>query len=72
MTKTNEQIIIDDLELFIAVLPYHVSEWIVSSGDYVDLLEVSMDLGRPARCWFPDGDNIADQEITQEDINFVI
>ena len=53
MVEANEEVLIDDLGLLFAVLPTHVSEWIISFENYIDLLEVSMDLGRPARCWFP-------------------
>ena len=72
MVEANEEVLIDDLGLLFAVLPTHVSEWIISFENYIDLLEVSMDLGRPARCWFPEGDIIANKEITREDINLVL
>jgi stage III sporulation protein SpoIIIAA len=65
--------ITDDLVALLSVLPAHIREVIESLGEGEKLIEVIMDLGRYPEARFTDHEIIlSDQEVTQEDIDFVV
>ena len=62
-----------DLELLIAILPPHIKEPLRQREDMGDLLEVVLDLGRPAEARFPDTDILLNsREVTEEDLQYVV
>jgi stage III sporulation protein SpoIIIAA len=63
----------DDLVALLQVLPTHIREVIEALGEGEKLIEVIMDLGRYPEARFTDHEIIlSDQEVTQEDIDFVV
>ncbi len=72
MTKTT-QLIVDDLDALMCVLPRAIQEVLESKGRRDDLLEVILDLGRVPTARYTDEELVLlDQEVTQEDINGVV
>ncbi|MBI2836105.1 MAG: AAA family ATPase [Chloroflexi bacterium] len=67
------QVVTDDLEVLLAIFPPHIRDPLIRQPDVSDLLEVVLDLGRPAEARFP-GREIAlsTQEISQQDIDYVV
>jgi len=62
----------DDLDALLDILPPHIKKPLIKQPDIEELLEVVIDLGRPAEARFPQRDVIlSDQEVTQEDIDYV-
>jgi stage III sporulation protein SpoIIIAA len=67
-----QNLITDDLELLLAVLPPHLVSTLVNHPQYDELIEVIMDLGRPPEARFPEGEVILSERlITNEDITYV-
>jgi stage III sporulation protein SpoIIIAA len=65
--------ITDDLDALLERLPPHISVPLLEQGDRSDLLEVVMDLGRPAEARFPDREVVlSEREVTEEDIEYVV
>lgn len=65
--------ITDDLEALLNVLPPAIAEKVRQRNNREDLLEVVMDLGRPPEARFLNEDVVLlDQEITTEDIDYVV
>ncbi len=72
MGKTT-QIIVDDLEVLLAVLPPEVQEELHRAGRRDELLEIILDLGRTPTARFTDGEvQLRQQEVTAEDIKYVV
>ncbi len=68
-----QHVITDDLAVLLAVLPPRVHEAIAALPDRGDLLEIVLDLGRPAEGRFPDREVIlSDTAITEEDIAYTV
>ncbi len=67
-----QKTIIDDLDALLDILPPFVSEPLRQRGDYGELLEVVMDLGRHAEARFPTYEVVlSPKEIVQEDLEYV-
>ena len=65
--------ITDDLEALIKVLPPHIADPLRQRTDNFELLEVVMDLGRRPEARYPQRELLlADREVTQEEIDYVI
>ena len=70
MTKRR---ITDDLEVLLGVLPEHISEAVAAVNDSDNLLEIILDLGRVPTARFLSGEVVLkDEEITQEEIDYVV
>jgi len=68
-----QKVITDDLEALLNILPPPVREPLEQQADNHRLLEIVLDLGRPAEARFPDGEIIlADKEVDEADINYVV
>ena len=64
--------ITDDLELLLRVMPPHIRDSLHRQADLKNLIEVVMDLGRPAEARFPSRAlNLGDSPITREDLDYV-
>lgn len=62
-----------DLEVLLNILPPHIKEPLHQREDIGDLLEVVLDLGRPAEARFPSSDVLLDsREVTEEDLHYVV
>ncbi len=65
--------ITDDLDALLAVLPPRVRAALTAADDQEDLLEIVLDLGRPAEARYADREiTLGDDEVTQEDIDYVV
>ena len=64
--------ITDDLELLLRVMPPHIRDSLHRHADLKNLIEVVMDLGRPAEARFPSRAlKLGDSPITREDLDYV-
>ena len=71
MTKQKE--IVDDLDRLLEVLPQFVRETIEKQGQFSDLIEIVMDLGRPPEARYSDRFvYLSDREISREHIDTVL
>ena len=62
----------DDLDALLRVLPPRVRRALLEDPDSEDLLEIVLDLGRPAEARYPDREvTLGSEEVTQEDIDYV-
>ncbi len=67
------QIVSDDLDALLGVLPPHVREPLRDQGQLNDLLEIVIDLGSPPEARFPNGEVVIScKEVDQNDIAFVV
>jgi len=67
------QIVSDDLDALLDVLPPHVREPLRDQAQLNELLEVVIDLGSPPEARFPQGEaTISFKEVDQNDIAFVV
>ncbi|MFQ5860618.1 MAG: R3H domain-containing nucleic acid-binding protein [Dehalococcoidia bacterium] len=65
--------IVDDLEALLVTLPSYIQKPLRQRKNLRDLLEVVMDLGRPAEARFPGEDVVLDsREVTEEDLQYVV
>jgi stage III sporulation protein AA len=65
--------ITDDLDLLLGVAPPHIKEALQKQTDLKNLVEVVMDLGRPAEARFPNrAIYLGEQTITREDIEYAV
>jgi stage III sporulation protein SpoIIIAA len=65
--------ITDDLDALLERLPPHISQPLREREDRSELLEVVLDLGRLPEARYPDREIVlSDQEITEEDIEYVV
>lgn len=63
----------DDRELLFAIMPPRIQREMTTAGRADDLIEIILDLGRPAEMRFPDRMEIpSSAPVTMEDINYVI
>ena len=68
-----QKVVVDDLDTLLGVLSARVQIWLRELGNLEDLLEVILDLGRPPQARFRDQEELlADQEVTEDEINEVI
>jgi stage III sporulation protein SpoIIIAA len=68
-----QQKITDDLDALLAVLPPSIAESLREANQGDELLEVVLDLGRPAEARFVNDElRLNRQEVTQEEINYVV
>src|SRR5499427_7545897 len=67
------EIVTDDLDQLLEVLPPHICDPLVSLPDRRDLLEVVMDLGREPEARMPGREVVlSPHTVTEEDIDFVV
>ncbi|HQE93882.1 MAG TPA: R3H domain-containing nucleic acid-binding protein [Anaerolineae bacterium] len=72
MTKTT-QLIVDDLDALMHVLPAAIQDMLEKEGRRDDLLEVILDLGRVPTARYTDREIVLlEREVTQEDIDGVV
>jgi stage III sporulation protein SpoIIIAA len=72
MTKAT-QLIVDDLDALMNVLPRTIQSVLEKEGRRDDLLEVILDLGRVPTARYTDGEVVLlEREVTQEDIDSVV
>ncbi len=68
-----QRIITDDLELLLESLPPHICGPLKLREDNYELLEIVMDLGRRPEARYPGREvRLADNEVTAEDIDYVV
>ena len=68
-----EQVLTDDLELLLAVLPPRVQAAIAAAGGEEPLIEVVLDLGRPPEARYPGRAHpLSPEPITREEIQHVV
>ncbi|UCG83236.1 MAG: AAA family ATPase [Dehalococcoidia bacterium] len=68
-----QQVITDDLDALLDVLPPHIAEPLSRSGDRSEFLEVVMDLGRPPEARYLNQESLlSPKEVTAEDIDYVV
>mgnify|MGYP001457184970 CR=1 FL=1 len=66
------KLIADDLDVLLSILPPHIRAPLGRQKDIDDLLEVVLDLGRPAEARFPSRELLLSlKEVTEEDIDYV-
>ncbi len=67
------QIVADNLDALLEVLPPHVREPLREQMQFTELLEVVIDLGSPPEARFPHGESaIVSKEVDQADIAYVV
>jgi stage III sporulation protein SpoIIIAA len=65
--------ITDDLELLLAVMPPPLRQAIASRGRLDELLEIVLDLGRPAEARFPGRvEDLSDEPVSRQDLHHVV
>ena len=68
-----QKVITDDLEALLDILPPHIRQPLLERSDNHELLEVVLDLGRPAETRFPQREIILNpKEVDEPDINYVV
>ena len=68
-----QKYVVDDLNALIETLPPHIQAPLRGCGKLSELLEVILDLGRPAEARFPDQEMVlVSQEVTEGDIQHVV
>ncbi len=68
-----QKVITDDLEALLDILPPHIRQPLDERSDNRQLLEVVLDLGRPAEARFPQREEILNpKEVDEQDINYVV
>ncbi len=71
--REETQIVIDDLDALLEVLPPDIREKLHGTGRADDLLEIILDLGRVPTARYTDGEIVLrEQEVTREEINYVV
>ena len=66
-----QKVITDDLEALLDILPPHIRQPLYERSDNHQLLEVVLDLGRPAEARFPQREVILNpKEVDEQDINY--
>jgi stage III sporulation protein SpoIIIAA len=69
---TREQTVTDNIEEFLTILPPRVREVLENHERLEDLLEVVIDLGRPVEARFPGSYEVVGDEVTHEDLAYVV
>ncbi|MBN1644312.1 MAG: AAA family ATPase [Dehalococcoidales bacterium] len=68
-----QKIITDDMEALLEILPPHVRQQLHQQEDFRELIEVVLDLGRPAEARFLNREIILDHaEVSEEDIEYIV
>lgn len=68
-----QQVITDDLNALIDILPEHISQTLREQKDIGDLLEVVLDLDRPPEARFPNREMaLAPKEVSELDVEYVV
>jgi len=68
-----QKVITDDLDALLNTLPPHVRQPLYEQGDNSDLLEIVLDLGRPAEARFPTREVVLNpKEIDEADLDYVV
>jgi stage III sporulation protein SpoIIIAA len=67
-----QKVITDDLEALLDILPPHIRQPLYEQSDKHQLLEVVLDLGRPAEARFPQREEVlSPKEVDDPDLNYV-
>jgi len=67
-----QKVITDDLDALLEIFPAYIKEALCKNNDYSELLEVVLDLGRPAEARFLQREIILDEkEVTDQDIEHI-
>jgi len=67
-----QKVITDDLEALLDILPPHIRQPLYERSDNHQLLEVVLDLGRPAEARFPQREEVLDpKEVDKQDLSYV-
>jgi stage III sporulation protein SpoIIIAA len=67
-----QKVITDDLDALLNIFPPHIQTPLHQQSDVHELIEVVLDLGRPAEARFPDREVILNPtEVSEEDIEYV-
>ncbi|MBE0415475.1 MAG: AAA family ATPase [Dehalococcoidia bacterium] len=65
--------ITDDMDALLERLPPHIAHPLQEREDRSELLEVVMDLGRPPKARYPEGEIVlSEKEATEEDIEYIV
>ncbi|MDD5038748.1 MAG: AAA family ATPase, partial [Dehalococcoidales bacterium] len=68
-----QKVISDDLDALLDIFPPHIRQMLGQQEDIIQLVEVVLDLGRPPKARFPNGEVVLDsREVSQEDIEYVV
>jgi stage III sporulation protein SpoIIIAA len=68
-----QKIITDDLEALLDILPPHIRQPLYERSDNRQLLEVVLDLGRPAEARFTQREEVLNpKEVDDQDLNYVV
>jgi len=68
-----QKVITDDLDALLDVLPPYVRQPLCEQGDNSDLLEIVLDLGRPAKARFPTREVVLNpKEVDEADLDYVV
>jgi stage III sporulation protein SpoIIIAA len=68
-----QKVITDDLDQLLNILPPHIKAPLMQQEDIKDLLEVIIDLGRPAEARFPRRERVlSERDIEEADIDYVV
>jgi stage III sporulation protein SpoIIIAA len=71
--STMPTVVMDDLEVLLAVLPHHLQRWVRELRNPADLLELVLDLGRPPQARFREREELlAGNEVAEADLEAVI
>ncbi|MDD4985262.1 MAG: AAA family ATPase [Dehalococcoidales bacterium] len=73
MQKIMQKVITDDLDALLNILPPHIRQPLCDQGSNRDLLEVVLDLGRPAEARFPAREIVLNpKEIDEADLDYIV
>ena len=68
-----QKVITDDLDALLDTLPPHVRQPLCEQGDNSELLEIVLDLGRPAEARFPTREVVLNpKEVDEADLDHVV
>jgi stage III sporulation protein SpoIIIAA len=68
-----QKVITDNLEALLDILPPHIRQPLYERSDNHQLLEVVLDLGRPAEARFPQREEILNpKEVDEQDLSYVV
>jgi stage III sporulation protein SpoIIIAA len=68
-----QKVITDDLDALLDILPPHIHQPLCEQGDNSELLEVVLDLGRPAEARFPTREIVLNpKEVDEADLDYVV
>ena len=68
-----QKVITDDLDALLDILPPHIRQPLCEQGDNSELLEIVLDLGRPAEARFPTREVVLNpKEVDETDLDYVV